>query len=208
MKKMTSLGCFLTFLLCTYGISNAVVLNFDNITNGTGWYVLNSSSPNYGGMTWDNDFELVHRAYFQGNYANTYSFPSGNYAVYNSDGVSDVSLSLNGRFDFTGAYFAGWGESNSNAWYTSTSITVRGYASSAMVGSFTISLSANQFNWMQADIIGVDRLVFESTGNDQYWIMDNLTLKEPAPVPEPKTVLLLSSGLAGFVGFRKRLNKS
>jgi hypothetical protein len=79
---------------------------------------------------------------------------------------------------------------------------VQGFNNGNFVGSAGMALSAKGYTWLSADLLGVDELQFFSSGNGQWWLMDNFTVDET--VPEPASLVLLGSGLLGAIRLRRR----
>jgi hypothetical protein len=175
--------------------ARAEVVNFDDLP------VFTIVPSNYAGLTWGPDWTVVDDAEYAG-YGNTYGAPSPRTAAYNGDGVLSVSLTSGADFDFIGAYFTGWASDDDYAPYTSTSITVEGYNGGSFVGSVSMPLSADRYDWLAANLRGVDELRFRNDGVDaRWWLVDDLTYE---PVPEPGTLALLGGGLAGLFLRRRR----
>jgi hypothetical protein len=184
-------------LLAVATPTQGAMLHFDDITGGA-----NALMPaSYGGFSFSSNWAVESDTEYA-LYGNTYGSPSGNYAAFNNAGVLNVSLSSGADFDFNGAYFTGWASNNSFASFTSTSITVQGFNNGNFVGSAGMALSANGYTWLSANLLGVDELQFFSSGNGQWWLMDNFTVNET--VPEPASLVLLGSGLLGAIRLRRR----
>jgi len=181
--------------------AQAVVIGFDDITTAD----TASLTGNYSGLdfgTIGSSWSVVSDNEYAGTYGNGYGSVSSQYAVSNT-GQLAVDLRSDSAFDFTGAYFTGWAQGNDIVEFTSTMITVEGFVGRASVGSVSMNLSSNGYDWLQADMLGVTRLVFTSSGSEKRWLMDDLTLNESVSVPEPTTIALLGLGLAG-IAFRRR----
>jgi hypothetical protein len=171
--------------------AQALVINFDDITNAN----LGAVPTNYQGMTWAGDWIVLSDSAFQA-YGNGYTAPSPAYAASNGSGMLVVTVADGANFDFVGAWFTGWGPAGPGM---ATSVTVQGYNNGLPVGP-AVSMDLNDvgYEWMQADVMNIDELHFTSSGEDEWWLMDDLTLNAPTLVPEPGTVLLMGSGLLGL----------
>lgn len=171
------------------------------------------NGSDYGGFNWGNpeeqDWQAETDSHFMGVYHNSYGAPEGTRAVHNS-GIVSVVVDDDTSFDFIGAYFTAWGWSNAWWQYASRDVTVEGYRNGQLVDSAHLDLRPNGYDWLQADIYGIDELIIYNDGvsDERWWLMDSFTYDTQAesPVPEPSTMLLLGGGLfgAGVVAWTRR----
>ena len=196
------------------GTANAAVLTFDEFS-GVSTINLIEQIPNYGGYTWGGDWELTSNSYYRTKYANSFNFPSNDKAIYNgydfdggtSGGGFDVPLTISSDTAFTleSAYFAAWTSYNTNAYWAATSLTINAYSDDSLVNSKIIDLLAGQLQLYTIGLTG-DKFEFVQTaganpGQDQWWLMDNLTT---SATPIPGAVWLLGTGIVGLFGLRKK----
>jgi hypothetical protein len=212
MKKGAILIITAILAVCLHSPAQANVITFDDITSG----ITNVNVPNnYAGFNWLSEAQTLYDGRFMGVFGNGYSAPSANYAIFNKYGIREITITFNELIDFSGAYFSGWGINNNPAkdGTTATSVTVLGYQGESFVDSRSMNLATNQYNWLTANLLGIDRLVIQSSSDRTWWLMDDFSYDTPinnatAPVPEPTTLLLLGSGLMGIAGIRKKFKKS
>ena len=202
---MKRLRMVLWATLCVVGIlgaAEAAVIGFDDIPIGPPAPI----ASDYQGFYWDDQWGVESDYVYTKIYENSYGAPSAENAAFNWCGMESVSLTAGSHFDFVGAYFTSWAGEDEEEWYSSTTITIEGYKNGSFVDSVTAELSFNQYDWIGANFAGVDELVFVSSGDLKWWLMDNFTYNA-APVPEPATVLLLGAGLVGLISVRKKRQK-
>jgi len=204
MKNTHQLSVFCALAL-TFGLvtkANAAVINFDDIAvPASPGYI--AMPVGYMGLTWDPLFYVESDAHIAAVYANTYDSPSGENQVSNSIGALSISITSGTEFDFIGANFSGFAANDTlNSVFTATSITLEGYNSGALVDTVSMNLSTIQYDWLQADISGIDELRFISSGDFQYWLVDDLTLNQ-VTAPVPAAIWLFGSGLLGLIGMAR-----
>ncbi len=203
--KCRTFGVMGLLLLAYVGEGRVAVLTFDGIA------VSNAAVPNgYGGFSWSSNWVVWSDVDYASAYGNTYGSPSGDFAAFNDTGALTMGLTNGTDFDFNGAYFTGWAENDSFAQFTATSITVEGYNNGSLVGTAAMALSATQYDFLTANILGVDELRFISSASGDFWLMDDFTYDVPdVPVPVPAGAWLLGSSLLGLLGLtRCRRGKS
>ena len=184
-RKVSRPLLFLSFFILLSpvmtGLAVADVIYFDDITTSD----FEAVPSEYCGFNWGTDeFGVVSdSAYSSYHYNNTYGSPSGEYAAFNDKGHDNlVVTSISGDcFIFNGAYFSGWAQENQYNEFTATSIIVNGYRDEVLVGTVSMDLSASQYDWLQADMAGINKLEFVSSGNNKFWIMDDFTFNENIP---------------------------
>jgi len=184
-------------------------INFDEFNLSDGSTVQIPS--NYMGFNWGTDFWVEPNSDYKTYYGNTYGAPSGENAVYNSSGMLILSVNFPGaqfnQFDFVSASFTGWAYNDATWEFSSETITVTGYKDGSSRGSVSMLLPTNSYAVLQADLLDIDTLVFTSSGDGKYWLMDDLIIHDPLPVPEPATIFLLGSGLLS-VGWLMRKRRA
>ena len=134
---------------------------------------------------------------------------SPNFVAFNN-AAQPVSLSRANPFTFNGAYFTA-------AWHDGLQLNIIGRLGSAQMFNTTLTLTTSGPTWFAANWANIDALFFSSyggahhyglEGDGDHFAMDNLTVNQDV-VPEPATLLLLATGLAGIVGAaRRRRQKS
>jgi hypothetical protein len=216
MKKISLLASILFFVilgLSTYGYST--ILTFDDI-----WENPNSIgglSPEYGGLEWGN---LIVGNYNDSDNSNLYvntgfqngAVSDGFIAWPNFGGPIDIE-SINGTFDFIGVYIT-------SGYHVDMNVTVAGYLNEVLLYTTTVVTNNSTPTYFSFNYLGIDELSIISFGgildepfsdrdiSNRYAILDNFAYNETAPVPEPSTIVLLSTGLLGLVGAsRKRFKE-
>ncbi|MBB3166964.1 PEP-CTERM sorting domain-containing protein [Simiduia aestuariiviva] len=181
---------------------HASVIDFDDRGNG---YL----PSDYAGLDWGTmKFGVVTDTPFQSTHGNSYGSPSGESALYNSNGV-DQSVEFGSTVDFQGAFFSAWANGDDYGSYGATSITINGFLAGSLVGSKTMSLSATKYDWFDVNLFGVDKLEFVTSGFEKWWVMDDFTYDAAtASVPEPNSGLILFAGVFALLLSRKKLTSA
>jgi hypothetical protein len=107
---------------------------------------------------------------------NSYGAPSGIHAVHNGWGHNEIEIyRQSGTFNFIGAFFTSWAYEDNYNQTSALSVTLEGYSNNTLVGSTTMALSPNRYDWFQADLQNIDELVIVAPAGEKYWLMDDFT---------------------------------
>lgn len=203
MKRTIYTVILLLFILLSFSSAFATTtITFDDFTTTTYTTIpLNYQGFVWGGSSSTDIWEVAYGPWYRSTYKNNYLFPSESYAAYNGGGPTgsgtlNMTLASGQLFKFNSAYVAAFSQNNAFVSWSSTTVSVKGYLGGTLVGSSTISLSPSSFKqWNPGITSWLDQLVFTSSGNGKFWLMDNFTY---TPIPEPGTLLLLGTALLGF----------
>lgn len=200
LKASIMIGC----IAAGAGILNiekvqAVTITFDDIPNaGEGIFIPNG----YSGLNW-NDMGVVNStstsALKNSGYGN--GTVSGNNVAFNAFArPADVlTISSNQTFDFNSTYLTA-------AWREGLNIQVQGLLNGQSLYLQTVTVNSDAPTLFNFNFLGIDQLKFISfggvenpkyNGSGAHFVMDNFTINEPTPVPEPLTIL----GTAVVLGF-------
>lgn len=157
-------------------------IDFENIyTFPSGAY--GQMPPGYGDLTWNQyswwltDFWFPHAVV-------------GNVALYNRDRGA-ITIGFGHQVVFDSAYIT--------PIFRTLDIVVEGWTGGDLLYSQTLTLSNAQPNLLSFDYAGVDTIGIRST-TPGWFTVDTVTYSNP----EPSTLLLLGSGLAGLGLWRRR----
>ena len=177
------------------GSVGATILTFDD-TSYQGTDTVTSMEVGYGGLNWSTYFGVYYGPGLNIGYNE--GTVSGNYAAFNPWGY-DVSVSIDsGTFDWNGAWF------NAPHFNTYNTLYITGSVNGANLYSANFELPYASPVWFNANWTGIDTVSFTTSYGMRRFTMDDFTFNGSTPVPEPTTLLLFSTGLAGLIGGRLR----
>lgn len=175
---------FSLLLLLASSSASAAVITFDDLPGDEADVI----ADGYRGFQWHNFGAISSGAYPGSGYAAGTVSPAN--VAYNRDGGT-AAVSSAGKFNFAGAYFT-------SAWLDQE-LAFDGWRNGQLVYSTEVSyvLDTTTPQWIGLGWSGIDTLViYNSSGTP--WAMDNFT------VPEPASLALFGTALAGLMAARRR----
>lgn len=180
--------------LCIASAAHASVISFDDLDASNKLASIGKYNP-YDGITWANSWYLGPNTY--AGYDN--GAHSGTQFVLNGFGVNNLSFSSTTAFDFVGAWFA---TPNTNGAHASW-INVSAYdALNNLIGSTGNMTIGNTYSFIQANFKNASKITVSRDAG--FFVMDDVTLGDPASVPEPAPLALLTVALGALVMQRRR----
>ena len=182
-------------------IAQAQLITFDDAMTGCGSTGL---SNGYQGFNWNNFYVLnaTPGCYQASGYTN--GIVSSPNVAYNSY-ANPASVSLAGSFTFNSVYMTA-------AWNDGLNVFVQGFVGVNPVYSQLLVINTNGPTLFAPNWTGVDEVLFTSSGGTPHGYsgggthiaFDNMLMNNATVTPEPATLLLLATGLAGIGGIVRR----
>jgi hypothetical protein len=188
---------------------SASVYNFPPVTQGYGGFTFSTTGS--GSVNWILECD----ADYTSTLGNAYGSPSGEWAVGNDinftgrGGTQPLSLTRATPFFFTGAQFSaytGTDPGTGDPIPASSDLLIQAYRNGSLQYFSVVSLGAGYNAVSLFPPLPVDELRFTASAQNTLWLMDDFNFREaPAPpVPEPTTMVLLGTGIAGVFARRRR----
>jgi hypothetical protein len=180
--KKTIIGA-LALLACT--LANAGVIHFDDLSGDETQLI----DAGYMGFNWDN-MGTVRADAYPGSGFEAGAVSPQNTAFNWYGGTATIAKADGNAFEYTGAYFT-------SAW-VDQEISFEGWRGGQLrVASGAYTLDTTAPRWIQLDWAGIDTLVVYNSSQTA-WAMDEFT------VPEPGSLALMGTSLAGLIAARRR----
>jgi hypothetical protein len=194
MKKFL---CALALMIA--GAANATVLTFDDITLGSSYVPIGSTTAtNYMGFTFDTRW-FVGNTSTSSSYAN--AAHSGTQYFSNGNNVNDLTVSNASAFTFNGAWFAAPTHSSPADWIN---ITAFGAGNTLIGSTGNVAINGTE-QFVATNFANVRSLKITRGGG--WFTMDDFTFNQAADVPEPASVALFGLAFLGLAAARRRKQK-
>lgn len=200
MKKKLLAGLITGLAFCGFThTASAATLTFDDIGVSGNYTPESNIGFTYNGFSFSLNTSVIDLS-SNGSWAQTGPAYSGNYAALNNwHGDIIVTKDGGGIFSFQDLYIRSWYNSTNTS-----SASINGYLNNSSAGEVRFTMT-NSWQNIQANFTAIDELHIKGGNN---FLMDNITVNSTStsPVPEPTTMLLFGTGVAGLaaVGRKKR----